>query len=329
MNVKPRRAMALVDLVVIMIASVTLAAIALPTIQQLRESGRREQCANRLGQIGLACLRYEETYAKFPPGRSGRDGHGENGQQSLVSSTTSPHNGGASLFVMLLPFMDNQALYDQLDLGVGSLSTDDLEWTNRPEIVAAVRRPMEIFRCPSDQAAANITDEGLPSGLRPRFEGIDFAVGSYAACIGSNFPGVPNHSDIKTSTNGAFCYSRQYKASDFSDGLSSTILVGEVAGGDSAGFSQFSYWAYAGRITSSMRSTRNPMNLHPRIGGISGFYSKNTPGANGAFRSHHSAGGCNFVFGDGHVSFLDESLELETYHALSTRAMGESISEEY
>ena len=43
---------------------------------------------------------------------------------------------------------------------------------------------------------------------------------------------------------------------------------------------------------------------------------------NGAFASSHP-GGANFVFGDGHVDFINDEIDLGAYRALSTIAGGE------
>ena len=53
---------------------------------------------------------------------------------------------------------------------------------------------------------------------------------------------------------------------------------------------------------------------------------KNT--ALGAFRSVH-AGGCNFVFGDGSVKFVRESISMPTYRGLGSRAGGEVLGNDY
>ena len=46
--------------------------------------------------------------------------------------------------------------------------------------------------------------------------------------------------------------------------------------------------------------------------------------ANCAFASKHP-GGANFAFGDGHVEFMSDSIDLDTYQWLSTRAGDETI----
>jgi prepilin-type processing-associated H-X9-DG protein len=84
-----------------------------------------------------------------------------------------------------------------------------------------------------------------------------------------------------------------------------------------------------------MRSTSVPVNT--RYNELTTTIS-GTP-LNGAFGSHHS-GGAHFSFGDGHVSFLSDTIDFRIYKALSTRAPihhwpnnssvgGETISGEY
>lgn len=45
-----------------------------------------------------------------------------------------------------------------------------------------------------------------------------------------------------------------------------------------------------------------------------------------SFRSHHP-GGLNFALADGSARFVDETISLEVYRALATRAGGESPAE--
>jgi prepilin-type processing-associated H-X9-DG protein len=47
------------------------------------------------------------------------------------------------------------------------------------------------------------------------------------------------------------------------------------------------------------------------------------------FYSVHSGGGVNFLFADGHVSFLKSGMNYQTYKALATRAGGEAIATDF
>ena len=47
------------------------------------------------------------------------------------------------------------------------------------------------------------------------------------------------------------------------------------------------------------------------------------------FYSLHSGGGVNFLFADGHVSFLKTTISQQTYRALATRAGGEVVSADF
>ena len=72
----------------------------LPAVQASREAARRMQCSNNMKQIALAMLNYESTYKTFPPAYT-TDANGK----PLHSWRT-----------LLLPYMEQQALYSQIDL---------------------------------------------------------------------------------------------------------------------------------------------------------------------------------------------------------------------
>lgn len=102
-----------------------LLALLLPAVQAAREAARRAQCANNLKQIGLAMHNYHSEYNCFPPAYvADKDG------KPLYSWR-----------VLLLPYMEQKALYQQFHL--------DEPWdspNNRP--LANLMPPM--YRCPSD-----------------------------------------------------------------------------------------------------------------------------------------------------------------------------------
>lgn len=97
-----RMGFTLIELLVVIAIIAVLVALLLPAVQQARESARRSQCKNNLKNIGLAVHNFVETRQSLPP---------------LVS-----HSGGPTFFFHLLPFMDQQALYDLYTGGATSAS---------------------------------------------------------------------------------------------------------------------------------------------------------------------------------------------------------------
>ena len=103
------------------------------------------------------------------------------------------------------------------------------------------------------------------------------------------------------------------KRMDCLDGLSNTIFVGETVEGHKR--EARNIWTQAGRHLSSLRTTDNPMNTATGSGVTVDLYGYST---NGCFASKHP-GGSQFAFGDGHVLFVSEDIDLQTYRAISTR----------
>lgn len=92
---RSRRAFTLIELLVVIAIIAVLVALLLPAVQQAREAARRSQCSNNMKQIGLAIHTYHDANQMFPP----------NGCVSYGSWRSSP-------WVSMLPFMDQQPLYD-------------------------------------------------------------------------------------------------------------------------------------------------------------------------------------------------------------------------
>jgi len=103
------RGFTLVELLVVIAIIGILVALLLPAIQAARESARRTQCTNNMKQIGLALHNYHDTYLRFPP--SGI----LYGDPPTVPHVLPYHH---TWLVMILPFMEQSTLYDQVDKNV-------------------------------------------------------------------------------------------------------------------------------------------------------------------------------------------------------------------
>ncbi len=307
-----RRAFTLVELLVVIAIIGILVALLLPAVQAAREAARRMECGNNLKQTALALASYETTMGVFPPGRMGCDGW----TADVCAGNPGIERPGTSGFVMILPQLEQQNLYDKFGFQLGAVfpaqpsDTSDGTTTGwrTTDVDLAIKTRPKVFVCPSDES-------------KPTFEGTDDATGSYALCQGSNGPtfGI-DQKKVKHYNNGMFHYRTVIKVKQVGDGMSNTIFVGETIENHTA--QSQNRWTLGARHLCSMRSTDNPLNSPPGQGVvILDLYGYK---ANGAFGSRHP-GGAMFSFGDGHVVFLSENIDLNTYRAISTRDGGEVI----
>jgi hypothetical protein len=92
--------------------------------EKSREATRHSQCSNDLRQIGIVCLNHENVYQSLPP-----------------DSDTIEANRNYSLFVFILLFMEQEALYETIAVNMQTQSS----WQNE-----AYRVVLKQLRCPSD-----------------------------------------------------------------------------------------------------------------------------------------------------------------------------------
>ena len=107
----PRRpkGFTLVELLVVIAIIGVLIALLLPAVQQAREAARRMQCSNNLKQLGLALHNHHDTYGYMPPMRDIGGGH------------SARRNG----FILLLPFVEQNNAYEQINANLGPNPWDD------------------------------------------------------------------------------------------------------------------------------------------------------------------------------------------------------------
>src|SRR5438067_13078670 len=98
----PRRAFTLVELLVVIAIIGVLVALLLPAVQSARESARRMSCMNNLKQTGIALHNHHDSYGTFPAG-------------GVTNGTCCSTQSGATWTIYILPFIEQQTLYDKYD----------------------------------------------------------------------------------------------------------------------------------------------------------------------------------------------------------------------
>jgi prepilin-type processing-associated H-X9-DG protein len=296
-----RSAFTLVELLSVVAITGMLVAMLLPAIQAAREAARRTSCANSIRQAGLGFIQYEVARHYFPPGRTGCDDTGDLMQHAVCPPGLPPEKKtAASGFVEILPFIELAALYQSLDIENGGLwnrNVDDLGWYKDRSKYKAIRQRIQILVCPSDSSSA-VSDVYLP---------VKAATTSYALVQGTLGPDSPLHLS-KFENDGMFSYVLKRRAAHITDGLSRTLMLGEVVLSDT--WESSNTWSYALVNADCLRSTRNPLNTRPGAGVV-------RQRQNGAFGSEHP-GGANFCYADGRVRFVDDAIDSTIYRAQST-----------
>ena len=327
------RGFTLVELLVVIAIIGVLVALLLPAIQAAREAARRMQCVNNQKQIGLALLNYESTRKKFPAGRHGCDGSQTNLIKGCEHPVPSVEPSSMSALVKILPYLEQQALYDLLNSRDNDLLISPWEIIWPSEQGSGGNIPYEDWATPELQKALATRPDGyicpsadsLPEAQSKHFDNAVFrpATGDYVLCMGHRGPTwIRDIYAVKTDNSGIFFYIREIRMKEIEDGASNTFFGGEVL--DSHGIDSSNIWSRAIRHLDGMRTTDNPVNTAP---GDPVFHRKTeSPDfpyfANGGFASRHP-GGANFVYGDGRVEFISEDVDLVTYRAFGSRASQE------
>jgi prepilin-type N-terminal cleavage/methylation domain-containing protein/prepilin-type processing-associated H-X9-DG protein len=106
----------LVELLVVITIVGVLMALLIPAVNSARESARALQSRNNLRQMGLATLQYGAAKGHYPPSYlAGEYNPGNPTDASLQSFSGYGHLEGYSVHVLLLPYLEQDLLIDEID----------------------------------------------------------------------------------------------------------------------------------------------------------------------------------------------------------------------
>jgi prepilin-type N-terminal cleavage/methylation domain-containing protein/prepilin-type processing-associated H-X9-DG protein len=306
--VRPRRAFTLIELLVVITIIAVLIGLLLPAVQAARAAARRAQCTNNLKQIGLAMHNYHTAQDTFPPGYlSNTLNNQASGQE------TGPGWGWGTL---LLNNLEQAPLYGSVNF---SLSVAD------PGSRTVRGSSLSVFLCPS-----NTGGSGGPLTLKDGSGNVvvnDLAPGQYVAVAGQLEP-----EEYPAQNNGVFYRASRIGVRDIIDGTSATLMVGErsqnVADATWVGMVPLAQACTNPRWPYQDCETSNVLILgHTGPSPDEQWVDVPNNPKSGAddFHSLHP-GGCNFLFCDGSVRFLKETINPQVFSYLATRAGGEVVS---
>jgi prepilin-type N-terminal cleavage/methylation domain-containing protein len=351
----------LVELLVVIAIIGVLVALLLPAVQAARGAARRMSCSNNMKQFALATHNYHDVYKKFP--RAG------------YISFLSPEDRylderwrlwqGYSVHTMLLPYMEQQAVYDGIVWSRWDGWYNQVNWYWNGSANVADRLWNKVvpgYICPSSQMAPKTFDDSGAGGPGS----------NYAVSVGPML--WFNHDQVWRSARpgpGAFSPHVETKMGEFADGTANTILAAEITTGNGNGsvyrpgevvrnvpYTGSTPWEYPNLPESAIKAwgiqcanrtydhlssngwgwmganyTQTMFNTVAQPNWIypSCIATTSLPGyssdRDGIYpsRSEHGAGSMH-ALADGSVRFFTDTIDYNTYQMLGTKAGGETVS---
>ncbi|MBL8892300.1 MAG: DUF1559 domain-containing protein [Planctomycetaceae bacterium] len=323
MSSVPRMGFTLVELLVVIAIIGVLMGLLLPAVQQARAAAYRMSSANQLKQIGLALANYESARGRFPAGYT------SDPVRFTPHAATLDAGPGWAWGTMILPYLEQGGLYDQLNLALPC-------WA--PENAAAVRIRVSSFisaGADGDLEAIQVANSsGTVLGV--------FGRSHFLANVGQDepwgySPPVADWKSISTSRFlGPFYRNSKTRVAEVRDGLSNTVFVGE--------HTSISNKTWVGVIpgTESCPVDTNRFPLTECDEAATFVLAHSGPAATEPGVVHPPGyptahvcqffspwQGANILFGDGSTRFVANDVNPDVWAAVSSMAGGETLNIEF
>jgi prepilin-type N-terminal cleavage/methylation domain-containing protein len=328
---RKKAGLTLVELLIVISVIGVLVALLIPAVLAARESARKTECKNNLKQIALALHAYSASKHGYLPHPMIVPRSGSDGQRAL------------SWRVGVLPFLEQQALFDSID--------SKIPWDSGINKVAA-GTIVTTFLCPNtppDRMRIGAFSGGGTATRGGRTIDIPIsyapAVSDYQACSDTRFPGfgwiqrenvegMP--ASLSDSSDDFFVrapalsertesFGRQPRMLDITDGMSNTVLLREWSESVTPFDIPLQRWTFSWMFGAEFHTfgnlgrTKLPVSLARAIDMTIGDVVWGT----GAIHSGHDDGG--FVaMCDASVKWVPYSLRVNEMTALFTREASDS-----
>lgn len=330
---KSRTAFTLVELLVVIAIIGILAGLLLPAVQAAREAARRMSCQNHLKQLALACHNYESTHRCFPP-------------SAVIDFRlgSAANNGSWGVHGRILPFLEQGNLYSQVDLTLG--------WDFQ-RVIDGLEIP--VYACPSDAKAGEMrTFTDSRPALAPTTYGFNMGrwfVFNPQTRRGGDGMFYPNSflkmGSVTDGTSSTLLVAEvkawtpyRRNSGPASTDMPNTQAEAEAIAASGSSFKNTGHTEWPdGRVhhtgfTAAMPPNSELVSSHSGASYLQTDYNSWQEGKNGAAgpptyaiitsRSFHT-GVVNAARVDGSVSTVSDSVDLDVWRALATRAGGEVV----
>jgi prepilin-type N-terminal cleavage/methylation domain-containing protein/prepilin-type processing-associated H-X9-DG protein len=222
-----RSGFTLVELLVVIAIIGVMVGLLLPAVQAAREAARRMSCSNNFKQIGLAIHNYHAAYNQLPVHGSGTHLRaGALNAGNFWTNAATANQSSLSIFVGLTPFMENQAIWEQISnplqaggpwpaMGPTPNNAGYLPWNTE----------LPTLRCPSDPGT------GLPALGRTNYAAVlgdSVRSMSYGPGDALNNTSSAAAQDSRACHRGVFVSHQKTGLRDILDGTANTVMCAEI-----------------------------------------------------------------------------------------------------